>query len=225
MLVSLPCFTQVVDRSGICTFLLPDQTEVTVIRGLSDDAATYYYLPSHLRISENEDHVPEFSFMTYKDDNGAEIKGSILHLLMYWGLTKQQEKHLQKQLSARDSTAIIAGPVSLEVPANGPSFTFFGDNAFTQLLKNKLPVVPVAPVIPGTKLALSYRFNASETKIVEDALSNYKKMEKDGIELHYVIRASDSGYALNNNSGDAYVLRTSFKDLLTSVNPTSDKSK
>ena len=78
---------QIVQKGNLYDIELGDKTHVKVLSGFAEEGShTYYYLPVNLRLSIRKDKTPEFSFLTYKPEDGNEISGAILHLLFEWGL-------------------------------------------------------------------------------------------------------------------------------------------
>ena len=62
----------------------------------------YYYLPSGLRLSKNNDGTPQFLFSKYTtEDAAAGTTGALMHFLMEWGLTEEQREEIQGKLKSR----------------------------------------------------------------------------------------------------------------------------
>ena len=91
------------------TLGLIDGTEVTLMgkakTGQNNDfTGEYYYLPTGLRLASRPDGVPEFLFMKYtteQDASAGGVQGALMHFLMQWGLTAEQEAELETKLKAR----------------------------------------------------------------------------------------------------------------------------
>ena len=212
-------WTQVVDNSCLYAFTLSDEIKVNVVRGFNDESShTYYYLPANLKLSVKKDKTPEFSFLTYNTGDGKEISGAILHMLFSWGLTPEQEKEVEKKLhSSVDSNAVLAGVISLEVPDNVPGFRFTGENEWVKILNTKWSQEPMVSVIPETKMALSYRFNAEEAKKFQEALTQTSKLNGIAVELTFTYRGGNRQQWYNLIKGDNYILKADLKDILKPV--------
>ncbi len=98
---------QSLDPDNRVSITLDDGTEVTLLgrakTGQNNNfTGEYYYLPVGLRLSSRPDGVPEFLFMKYtteKDASAGGVQGAIMHFLMQWGLTAQQEIELESKLN------------------------------------------------------------------------------------------------------------------------------
>ena len=69
-----------------------------------DYTGEYYYLPANLRLSKRTDSTPEFLFLKYTTEETVEaggVQGALMHFLMEWGLTADQEKELQAKLTVK----------------------------------------------------------------------------------------------------------------------------
>lgn len=217
---------QVVDTAGAFRIKLKDSAEVVLLRGFDPDGSRlYYYLPTGLRLSARPDSTPQFSFLTYSETDGGEISGAILHFLLEWGLTREQESETTAWLKAHaDSTAVLAGPASLELPADVPGFRISGKGAIADLLRNKLSVQPVAPVIPGTKMAFSYRLDGAEARLFQHALEHPRELAGAQVELAFKVRGGDAGAWYNLIRGATWSLAKPLDRLFGPVlNPKKPK--
>ena len=212
-------WSQVLDKGGVCQVDLDTQLRVVVMPGYDDAGLhTFYYLPVNLRLSTGVDGVPEFNFMTYRTSDGSEIAGAIFNFLLVWGLTSKQEKETEMNIRAtRDSLAVLAGVVSLELPVDSPSFLVYGDSELAQILRSRWSREPVAPVLPNTKIALSYRLTADEAKVVQEAIDKPALLKDVGFQLNFKIRGGNKAYAYNLIKGDYYSIKANLKDIFASV--------
>ncbi|MEP6793322.1 MAG: hypothetical protein ABJB16_03275 [Saprospiraceae bacterium] len=211
--------TQIVQKVEVKEFQTCDKTNVKVFPGFSEEGLnTYYYLPANLRLAIKKDKTPEFSFLTYKSADGNEIDGAILHLLFEWGLTADQEKEIDKKIkSTLDSNAVLAGVISLEIPEKIPSFLISGDSELAKILGSRWSQPPVASVIPGTRMAISYRLTAAEAKLFEAALIQPSKFDGISVELKFIYRGGYRQNWYNLIKGDTYTLKSELKDILRPV--------
>lgn len=123
-----------------------------------DCASCYYYLPTNLAISRKTDGIPEISLMTWKDNEDTKLIGGILHFLVSWGIGPEDDKYICSRLRSKvDSMAVIVGPASVQSTPEGPQFV--GDDDLAGLLIAHLTTTPQAPVLPGSKMAFSFRFD------------------------------------------------------------------
>ena len=178
---------QIVDTGSIHRFYLKDSTLVTAFPGFLDEGQhTWYYLPTAFRLSVREEATPEFSFLIFSTEEGEEASGAILNFLLVWGLNAAQEAATSSWIQENvDSKAVLMGPISLEIPENEQSFNVIGKGELADLLRNRMNRPAVAPVISGTKVALSYRLNAEETTLFEAALKKPEYFKVIFFELVY----------------------------------------
>ncbi len=107
-LFALPMQAQILDFQNRLNVTLDDGTVVTLIgkaQKLSNDfTGEYYYLPCGLRLAARQDGTPEFLFLKYTTEEKADaggVQGALMHFLMKWGLTPEQQKELQTKLEAK----------------------------------------------------------------------------------------------------------------------------
>jgi hypothetical protein len=210
---------QLVDLGGIYEIKTADKIKVYVMPGFDMDGAhTYYYLPANLRLSSRPDLTPEFSFMTYNTGSQEELAGAILHFLLVWGLTPNQQKDVEMILrSSLDSLAIVAGAVSLEAPLNSKSFTFEGNTELAHILQTQWSEEPVAPVLPGTKIAVSYKLDKEEARLFKESLESPSAFDKIQVALNFQIRGGHKDVWFNRFHENYYVLKVCMRQLLTPV--------
>lgn len=213
--------SQVMDLQGMYKLCTPDKLDVFVMPGFDDSGAhTYYYLPANLRLSTRTDKTNEFSFMTYDTKGIGQPDGAILHMLFVWGLMPKQEKEIQSMLqSSIDSLAVLAGAVNVEVPMEGPSVSILGDSPLAKLLRTKWSREPVAPVIPGTKIALSYKLEGSEVQLFQDALDHPEKLDSIQVELKFQFEGGYKNLWYSKFQENTYSLRVSLHQILEPVLP------
>lgn len=89
---------------------LKDGTCIILCRS-SEDPGAYYYLPKDLTLSRRNG-IPEISLMLYTNEK-KEITGGILHVLLTWGLTENQEKELQQYITETDSLGTLRGAADI----------------------------------------------------------------------------------------------------------------
>ena len=130
----------------------------------------YYYLPLTYSISSKRGgKVPEISLVTWKDDKAQVIEGGILHFLVEWGLSANDEKAMLAQLrEQRDSLAVLMGPATIDIQSR-PFIS--GDDNLATTLREALTNIPSGPTTPGSKAAYSFKF--SEKQVA--AFLHYKK--------------------------------------------------
>lgn len=166
-------FSQVVTSDNRFEMILKGQKTV-VLPTYSDNPSfhPYYYLPANLHVSE-KNGSPEFSFLTYKKDDNSDIEGGIMNFLLTWGLNAEQEGSVQNELFNQDSTATLMGALMVE----SVGFEITGTKQISQILKKTMSSTGNVPNTSGGKLALSFKFNGEDAKVISKAIKNPKSVE------------------------------------------------
>lgn len=155
------------------SYRLADGTAVTLMRveSLGEENHRYRYLPASLSIAKHRDGSPEFSFLTYKKDEGGEVDGGIMHLLLRWGLTEKQTLELQRILRSKvDSAGLVDGAASV-LPADGDSsWEITRTGPVGSVLNRAVASAGHVPTVPENKMALSFRFDATGAKQMSEIL-------------------------------------------------------
>ncbi|MGI9543899.1 MAG: hypothetical protein ACR2MX_11605 [Cyclobacteriaceae bacterium] len=143
---------------------------------LFTDSLTYQYLPNHARLALDESQKPQFSFLRYvineprENTSAATIQeadgGAILHFLVLYETQRDQITKAQQGLRALlDNDQIrLVGPVlfdhgryalvsSILNPANGSE-------------EQKLLAVGEAPVLEGSRIALTFELDPQRSKLL-----------------------------------------------------------
>jgi hypothetical protein len=130
----------------------------------------YYYLPVGLRLSRMKNsNVPQISLLTWKDDETSNVSGGILHLLLEWGLNAQEENEVKHALRLkRDTTAVLIGPAMVFVSSG---LAVSGKDHLAFLLRKCLTSESATAAMPGSAMAMSFRFSENE---IDDFLQ-YKR--------------------------------------------------
>ncbi len=170
---------QVLDSDTRRELTLPDGEKLLVFAA-TGNSKQYYYLPSTLRLSERENR-PEISVVIYRSGAGAPINGGLMHLLMCWGLTLEQERSagelLQKQT---DSQTVLMGAADISFPDND-MFSIEPTSGVAGILRRSLNSPVRLPALPGYKTAASFRFSGSDAEALANAIG--KPQQLNGIKF------------------------------------------
>jgi hypothetical protein len=171
---------------------LSDGARVTLIRereSLGGSAQAWYYLPLNLRISE-EAGRPEFSFMTYRDDSLTPVKGGILHLLLVWGLDSAQLREAEGLLvRAVDSTAFIGGGILVDHNDEHPDVQIASNhNELGDILRASLKNAAPVPLMAGSKMALSFMFDAENAVKMDAAFKKIKPLRGIRFKINFALK-------------------------------------
>ncbi len=86
-------------------------------KSLEAQRAEYHYVPpaGSARLSKRQDETPEFMFLKYTSDEADGRQGGLLHFLVEWGLTPEQEKELEEKLQEKldNPNAKVMGSVPI----------------------------------------------------------------------------------------------------------------
>ncbi len=182
----------VLDDENRLTVTLADRTAVTLIAAAGDTREVkthrYYYLPVNLRLATRPDSVPEFLFLKFTTEARAEnggVNGGLMHFLMEWGLTTEQETDLRERAKKLDPNAEVVGAVPME--AEGPAGSFqivsatLSDNKLTTAIVNSGP----APLVPGGRAAAAARLSAEGAQLLAATFEKQRSVSDVSIGLNF----------------------------------------
>jgi hypothetical protein len=135
----------------------------------------YYYLPNKISLGKQADGNPQFSFMRYvqniktKDDEDTRSEGDgggIIHALVMFDVTDEMLKAAQRDLKRKGpgmDSAFIRGPM---IYKNGTLAIISSAADEKGEFTKKVIGVGKAPVIEGTKAAISIHLNKLGSKVL-----------------------------------------------------------
>ncbi len=174
---------QLVDWSAKIECTLPDG-EVLQLFPSSSAPSGYYCLPSHLRLSVNEDKQPEFLLMLWANEGEATVSHGIMHWLITWGLDKEQENFVRNYITTVvDSTANLLGTLSVNAPEK---YLIKGENTELVTLLNKaVQTGGSIPTTPGGKSATSFKIEGENAVLLQKIYKNKDKWKGVWIEMPF----------------------------------------
>lgn len=185
-------YGQILDSENKLTIVLKDKTTVTLFgaaTALSDvKSKEYYYLPCNLRLSTKKDkeHTPEFLFLKFtnesKDANGS---GALLHLLMEYGLTPEQEVELQGLLRGQVKDAVLRGAVDVD-PDGDNSIKIISATLTSKEMTRSLVLNAKAPTLPGSKIALAAMLDQKGAQLFAATLEKTRSITDLSLNLNYI---------------------------------------
>ncbi len=122
----------------------------------------YYYLPTNPHVARDPDGTPKFSmlrFVTDKTKEAGGVEGGILHFLVEYGLSPQQEKEAAKLLARKIKGAKLKGAVQLESGGEGNSFHVVSATLTDEGFTSTLVTSGKAPVMEGQRVAVAARLS------------------------------------------------------------------
>lgn len=135
----------------------------------------WYYLPTEPRLSFR-DGKPEAMFMNFltdetTDQGGAE--GGLFHMLVTYGLTREQETELRQELARAVPGAVLRGQVDLLPAGNNENFIVtsgtLSDSGFAP---SGVLTSGFAPTYPGGKAAMAGRLDPTGAQLLARTFEN-----------------------------------------------------
>lgn len=212
LLMMLPVFfvttsAQVFYAADTIVLNLPDGSTVNLMKAArpTTEAPVYYYLPLQLRLSTLENGQPEFLFMAWQGDDAQ--YNVILHWLLTWGLTPEQEKMTDSLLRTRIGNARLGGPVTGRVPKAYRISSESTEKA--DMLRAAITSGGNIPSVGGGKSATAFRFKHPNAKTLMDTAKDYGYWKNVWIEMpmEYDTR---SGF---QTQPQTFLLRVSVADI------------
>jgi len=157
---------------NMSTLELADGTHLTLILKNEQADKNTYYLPVNFRTAE-KDGTPQSSLMYYTNEEAEE---AILHLMITWGLTEQQQNNAEEMLSKTNhEPAFIMGAINL---SSAEEFTISQNTKLGKLLNRSLTSLSKPPLMPGAKMALSFKINSNDTKQLKILLEDETQLQQ-----------------------------------------------
>jgi hypothetical protein len=183
-MITLSGYAQNLDDDSRTEVILSDGTPVVLYRAHSTEGSNiYYYLPVNMHLSVR-DGRPEISFLLYDEDGN---RGAILHFLLTWGLSVSQVKEANELLNLRlKDTVIVAG--SVLVDAAPVSFVITGNDRLVKIMNGAISQNSQVPLIPGTKLAASFRFPGEEADYISNMIIQQRKTIDGAIRMIFTYK-------------------------------------
>ena len=192
-LVASPAGAVVLDDERKIDIVLKDNTTVTLYPQAGPAPGTrtenYYYLPANLHLSQRPDGTPEFLFLKFTTEKRAEqggVNGGLMHFLMQWGLTPDQEKELKEKIKEEHPKGIVMGAVPLEAEgSDGGSFQIISATLSDDKMAGKLLTSGKAPLIPGGKCAAASRLSAEGAQLLSSTFEKARSISDVSIALNF----------------------------------------
>jgi hypothetical protein len=182
----------VLDDENRVTVTLADNTPVSLL-GLASSTQgvktnQYYYLPVNLRLARRADNVPEFLFLKFTTENKADaggVSGGLMHFLMEWGLTAEQETQVRERLKKIDPKAELLGAVPMEADGEGGTFQIISGTLSDNKMTTALVQSGRAPLVPGGKAAAASRLTAEGAQLMAATFEKQRSIADVSIGLNF----------------------------------------
>ena len=201
---------QILDYQNKVSIILSDGTPVTLYGRASNSKTSggdsyqftgdYYYLPVNMRLSKKDDGTPQFLLLKYTTDERADaggVQGALMHFLMEWGLTPEQERELDTKLKTKvrelaRGNALFAGVTTPKV-MGAVDLTADQDNSFRVIsaVLNDQSMTPnlissgKAPVIEGTKVAVASKLDKNGAQLLAATLEKNRSISDVSLEMTF----------------------------------------
>lgn len=201
---------QMLDYQNKVSIILSDGINVTLygrasndkIAGSNDYSFTgdYYYLPVNMRLSQKDDGTPQFLLLKYttdeKEDVGG-VQGALMHFLMEWGLTPEQERELDQKLKSKIQELARGNPLFARITTpkvmGAADLTAETDNSFRiisavltdEKMTPKLISSGKAPVIEGAKVAVASKLDKNGAQLLAATLEKSRSISDVSLEMTF----------------------------------------
>ena len=191
-LTARPASAIILDDENLIKITLKDGTDLQCYGQSTSTPGTkshnYYYLPANLHLSMRKDGVPEFLFLKFtteaRTDQGG-VNGGLLHFLMEWGLTPDQEKEAAEALKEKDPKGILLGAAPVEAPADGGSFQIISGTLSDDKMSGKLITSGKAPLVEGGKAAAAARLSAEGAQLLAATFEKARSITDISVQCNY----------------------------------------
>ena len=160
---------------------LKDGLEVFLFEERAGDRI--YFLPTALQLSKTNGK-PGFSYQEYSYLENKTPDGAILHVLITWGLTKQQLGELKLFIRKHyGEDASLGGAVYLEVGTSG--IVIADTTRAGKILNASLQSKGSPSTTPGGKMAMSFHIKKEGVEVIREAFGKPEKWSGTTISIHY----------------------------------------
>jgi len=197
---------QILDSENKVTVTLTNGTVVTLygakILNSTNKSNNFYYLPTNLRLSQNQNGTPQFLYIQYATDdklNTKDTSGAILHLLLEYGLTKELETEVKSKLKIKAPGANLMG--AADVIPDGDNSIQLISSLVTNKNDQQVILSKRAPTLPGSKIAISAQLNSLNSQIFAATFNQAKSITDLSLSLYYkytVTMPAANGYIIED---------------------------
>jgi hypothetical protein len=129
----------------------------------------FYYLPPGLHLSKRPDGTPEFLFLKFTTEASEAqggVSGALMHFLVEWGLTPEQENELRSKLKSKVPNSQFMGAVPMEPEGETGSFEIVSATLSDKTMAPSVVTSGKAPLVPGGKAAVASRLSANGAQLL-----------------------------------------------------------
>ena len=192
---------QVLDSQNKVDVILDDGTQVTMYgknkTRSNNFTSEYMYLPTNLHLSSRPDGTPEFLFLKYTTEDADGPQGALMHFLMEWGLTPEQEKQAQgklrqkvEQLKANSGSPykkvinpVLVGAADVTVE-DGKSFRIIS-SVLTDAGMSQVVASGNASPLPGSRIAVAAKLDKIGAQLLAATFEESRSITDISLELSF----------------------------------------
>lgn len=184
----------VLDDDNRLDVILADGTSITLIGEAvplsRQKSSNFYYLPAPalLRLARRPDGTPEFLFLKFTTERRADqggLSGGLMHFLMEWSLTPEQETELRAKLVAQRPGGQLLGAVPLQPEGESGTFQIVSATLSDRALAPTVVTSGKAPLLPGGRAAAASRLTAEGAQLLAATLEKSRSITDVSIALNY----------------------------------------
>lgn len=197
---------QILDFQNKLSIPLDDGTTITLYgkaKKLSNEfTGEYYYLPANLRLSKRPDGTPEFLFLKYTTEERTDaggVQGALMHFLMEWGLTAEQESALEGKLEEKIKDIVksssnspfqnvikpkVMGPVNI-LSGTEDSFQIISATLTSDKFTPNLVKTGTASNVPGAKMAVASILEKNGAQLLAATFEKNRSIADVSINLRF----------------------------------------
>ncbi|MEM9687494.1 MAG: hypothetical protein AAF934_11320, partial [Bacteroidota bacterium] len=197
LLLSLPLSLQAqqVCESSRQQITLSDSLKLILFKEVSGNQI--FFVPTTLQLSR-ANGKPEYSYQEYTNPDSTSPDGAIFHILLHWGLTKQQRKELlirAKELYG--DKALLGGALQLESIAD---LRISNKSRIGKILNTSLQSKGHPPTTSGGKIALSFHIGKNDVQFISEAFKKPTKMVETSFRLTYNYKTYHHGSRISQSN-------------------------
>jgi len=193
LFLAAPASAVILDDENKIDVVLSDGTKIVLYGEATKSAGQksnkYYYMPVNLRLSPREDGTtPSFLFLKFTTEERANqggVSGALMHFLMEWGLTPDQDAELRSKLEEEHENAELMGAVSMMPEGETGSFQIVSGTLSDEGMTRSLVTSGKAPTVPGGKVAVASRLDAHGAQLLASTFEKSRSIADVSIACNF----------------------------------------
>ncbi|UCC84612.1 MAG: hypothetical protein JSW46_06730, partial [Gemmatimonadota bacterium] len=125
-------------------------------------------------------------YVSEEEEAQGGLEGAVLHFLMEWGLTADQERELQNQLARVVPGARLRGAAQVEAAGANGTFRVLSGTVATEGRARSLVHSGHAPVFPGSRVVVAADLDRYGAQLLAATLDSTRSISDLSLEVHLV---------------------------------------